>query len=205
MSPLLSGLVTAPRARLPQAAAAAAASDAAREFAERISGLEGEERRSALLDLVRGHTALVLGHAEAGSIEPGRGFLELGLDSLSAVELRNRLGAVVGRRLPATLVFDYPSPAALAGYLGELLPSGDGAPGAPAAPTVLAELDRLESLLAGVNQGDDDRDAITSRLRQVMSAWNDAEGPAGGESDESLGSATANELFDLLDSELGSS
>ncbi|MER5642144.1 type I polyketide synthase [Kitasatospora sp. NPDC002227] len=185
-------------------AAQAGAADPAAEFQQRIGGLTGADRERALLELVQSHTALVLGHASAGGIDPGRGFLELGLDSLSAVELRNRLGAVVGRRLPATLIFDYPSPTTLAQYLGEQLPSG-GDSTSPA-PLVHAELDRLEALLAGVAAGDTESDGITTRLRELLSTWQKTQSPADGPSAaESLELATADELFDLLDSELGTS
>ncbi|ONI92324.1 hypothetical protein ALI22I_04500 [Saccharothrix sp. ALI-22-I] len=100
-------------------------------------------RHDALLHLVRTHAAGVLGHPSPEAVEPYRPFRELGLDSLTAVELRNLLGATTDRRWPITLVFDHPTPAALAEFLdGELF-------AAPRPGTALDEIDHLEqSLLA---------------------------------------------------------
>ena len=90
-------------------------------LARRLVGLSVGEREAVVLDVVRGEVAVVLGHSSPGSVGADRALGELGFDSLMAVELRNRLNGVSGLRLPTTLVFDYPSPAALAGFLvGEL-------------------------------------------------------------------------------------
>ncbi|MET0237507.1 MAG: SDR family NAD(P)-dependent oxidoreductase [Kibdelosporangium sp.] len=94
-----------------------------------LAGLPEAERGRMVLDLVRGQVAAVLGHDDMASIEARRGFTELGLDSLAAIELRNRLQTATGRRLPATLMFDYPNSQALAGFLlTELAPADMAGP-----------------------------------------------------------------------------
>ena len=116
--PLLRGLI---RTRVRRAVAGAETADS---LVRRLQALPEDERRDALLELVRGHAAAVLGHDSGGEIDPGRQFRDLGFDSLTAVELRNQLTAATGLRLPATMVFDHPTPDVLADHLlGELLGS----------------------------------------------------------------------------------
>ncbi|MFI7578772.1 beta-ketoacyl synthase N-terminal-like domain-containing protein, partial [Micromonospora sp. NPDC049497] len=96
--------------------------DTGASLVDRLAGLGQDERRAALEDLLRTTVAVVLGHATAESIQLGRAFRDLGFDSLTSVELRNRLSMVTGLQLPATLVFDHPTPAAVVGYLAGRLP-----------------------------------------------------------------------------------
>ncbi|MFD7506786.1 type I polyketide synthase, partial [Streptomyces sp. NPDC059850] len=113
LPPLFRGLVRVPPRRAAQAAAAAQSG----ALAQQLAGVPTTEAEAIVLTLVRTQVAAVLGFAGPETVEPQRAFSEVGFDSLTAVELRNRLTAVTGVRLPATLTFDYPTPAALATYL----------------------------------------------------------------------------------------
>ncbi|MFJ9777891.1 type I polyketide synthase, partial [Kitasatospora sp. NPDC101157] len=126
LPPVLRGLVTAPVRRNAAAAADTGASDGNR-LARSLAGLPEAQQERVLLDLVATEVATVLGLAANEPLDPGQVFKDLGFDSLTAVELRNRLGAATGLRLPATLAFDQPSPSALAGYLRTRLLEGRAA------------------------------------------------------------------------------
>ncbi|MEU4898996.1 type I polyketide synthase, partial [Streptomyces sp. NPDC044780] len=139
---LLKGLVTSTptrRGATRRAVSSAATAPGARSLAERLAGMSVEEQRRILLDLVRTDVATVLGHTSAENLDDTQTFKELGFDSLTAVELRNRLNAATALRLTSTLVFDYPTPIALVEHLRTALVGDDAAPAATA--TVAAAVD----------------------------------------------------------------
>ncbi|MGW2378481.1 type I polyketide synthase, partial [Kitasatospora sp. NPDC001683] len=131
---LLRGLV---HSRVRRAAVAGTAASAG--LAQRLSGLTADERRATVLELVRDRIAVVLGHEGGSVVDPSRAFQDLGFDSLTAVELRNRLKAVTGLQLPATVVFDYPTANALAGCVLEGLFGREKAEELPAVLPVLSD------------------------------------------------------------------
>ncbi|CAC22145.1 SDR family NAD(P)-dependent oxidoreductase [Streptomyces coelicolor] len=176
---------------------------AAESFAQRLAGLSVPERRQAALDLVRVEVAAALGHSGPDAVPAERAFQEMGFDSMTAVELRNRLIAASGARLAAAVVFDHPTPEALAEHLlGEVAPEAAGDPAQP----LLSELDRLEASLSALAGDGRARSAVSVRLQTILSRLNEAAGPD--ESSDvvsSLDSASADDLFDFIDNQLGRS
>ncbi|MFD4695812.1 type I polyketide synthase, partial [Streptomyces sp. NPDC058463] len=119
-------------ADLPEAVSTPPASDendGSTGLRRQLDGMQTAQRRQLVLDVVRTHAAAVLGHAGAESVEASRAFRDLGFDSLMAVEVRNRLQSATGLRLPASLVFDHPTPLVLTEFLlAELTGTEPGAP-----------------------------------------------------------------------------
>jgi acyl carrier protein len=142
----------------------------------------------------------VLGHDSAAAVDPRRQFLELGLDSVTSVELRNRLGLATGLRLPATVVFDHPSVSDLARHLQAELFGGALRPESPGA----VELDHLEGLLTELPDGDPSRVEIVGRLRHLLWSATGADRPAEDAVDsKELEAATNEEIFDFIEKEFG--
>ncbi|MEU1329131.1 SDR family NAD(P)-dependent oxidoreductase [Streptomyces sp. NPDC005865] len=211
--PLLRGLATATStspmggASRPTAAAVAQPAD----LAGRLAALPPSDRHHTLVRLIREQAATVLGQ-RTDSLATGSTFKELGFDSLTAVELRNRLSAATGLRLPSGLVFDHPDADILAAHLGaQLAPDGapDGAAGGPnagqeATDPVLRDLARLETALTGSLAEHVDADAVTARLEALLTKWKAVgAAPGSGSTKEQLEVATTDQVLDFIDKELG--
>ncbi|MEU8827598.1 SDR family NAD(P)-dependent oxidoreductase [Streptomyces sp. NPDC048636] len=175
------------------------------DWAARLAGLSATERHRLVLNLVRGHAATVLGHTDVDAVQADTSFKELGFDSLTAVELRNRLAAATGLRLPAAMVFDYPEATALAEHLLERLAPGEGATDRrDGVDPVLNELARLDTTLTALDTDDEGRQRITKRLSGLLAKWNGggATDPAASTGYSGLESASDDEMFELIDREL---
>ncbi|WP_443045107.1 type I polyketide synthase [Streptomyces sp. Go40/10] len=162
LAPMLQGLV-----RRPWRAAATGVPVRADSLSARLAGLPEEAQSETLLNLVRDEVAVVLGHADAENITPGQAFSDMGFDSLTAVELRNRLAGATGIQLPATLIFDYPSPAAIAEHLrAELVPV------AAAGTVELTDVDEIElrKVLASVPLKRLEELGVLRQLMHLMTA-----------------------------------
>ncbi|MER7761398.1 SDR family NAD(P)-dependent oxidoreductase [Streptomyces sp. NPDC097619] len=185
-------------------AAGAPAADPAAELGAKLAALSDIEQEQLVLTLVRDTVAAVLVRGDGDSIAPDRAFQDLGFDSLTAVDLRNRLTAATGIKLPGTLVFDHPTPAALTGYLrGRLAP-----PAPDARELISAELDQMDALLTTLPADARDRQDVAARLRALLSRLDGADAaleaaPADEDPADALASASVDDLFSLIDKELG--
>jgi hypothetical protein len=173
---------------------------------ERLLPLSAPDRATALVELVRAEAATAAGLPTADAVPAGKPFQNLGFDSLMAVDLRNRLSALTGLRLPATLVFDHPTPKDLAALLHERL---DLTPAQAPDPALLA----LESLEQSLRAPADDparRASLTLRLRVLLTKLEEAPAttdpaaaPADDATDTDLSTASTEELLSLIGDEFG--
>ena len=167
LPPMFVDLINATARRQVDDSLAAAKSKSA--LLQRLEGLPEDEQQEILLDLVRSHIATVLGNTTPEAIDPDKAFQELGFDSLTAVEMRNRLKAATGLPLSPTLIFDYPNSAALAGYFHQELVGAS----AEAAPKAAPGEEEIQRVVASIP---------VKRLRQagvldlLLSLANEAEG-----------------------------
>ncbi|MFC8722530.1 phosphopantetheine-binding protein, partial [Kitasatospora sp. NPDC057198] len=201
--PLLSGLVRPTRTR--RSSVAEHGTEGGQALAARLAPLSADERLDAVRELVLSQAALVLGMAGPGSLHAERSFRDVGFESLTAVELRNRLNGATGLRLPATAVFDYPSPSALADFVVREL-FGTVAEES-AALSAYSGLDRLEASLTDLLGDESARARVTARLKDILSALSDAGAPGEGDDDASVAdriqSASDDDMFDFIDNQLG--
>ncbi|MEJ2870701.1 SDR family NAD(P)-dependent oxidoreductase [Actinomycetospora sp. OC33-EN08] len=175
-------------ADLPEAAVGTPAPSTSGRLADALASTD--DRARVLLDGVRGVVAGVLGHAGTDAVAPNRPFRDLGVDSLTAVELRNRLAAELGVELPAGLVFDHPTPAALAEHVGGLVGATE--------PSVLDDADRLATAVDAATLDELTRGRLAVRLRRVLAALDGGRA----EADDEAVTDLDDELADLDDDDL---
>jgi polyketide synthase 12 len=185
--------------------AAATAATRPRDLAAQLAGLDAAERQSILLEIVRTQAATALGHADIGAVRPESNFKDMGFDSLTAVELRNRLSTVTGLRLSPAMVFDYPDPPSLVGYLdSQLSREIPATPAAVAFDSVLEEIAKLEGMLTALRGNGLEPKAVEARLEALLGSWIAAHRRQdGGTVAERLEVATADQVLEFIDSELG--
>ncbi len=165
----------------------------------RLAAVPEHERGQVVRDVVCAEAAGILGYDSPGAIEARLTFKELGFDSLAAVEFRNRLVLATGLALPTTLIFDHPTPAALAEHLlGEL-----GSGGVAAVDPFDPALDELERRLASLPADDAHRLRVTRRLQTILSGLGGEHPPHDGLAvAQMVQGASAEEVFDFIDAEL---
>ncbi len=198
LPPMLRGLATAGARPTRRTAAGAQVTD----LPARLASMTPAEQQQFLLTLVRTNAATVLGHSGPETVRADTPFKDLGFDSLTAVELRNRLTMATGLRLPAALVFRYPTPQAIAEHLREeICPAQD-----ESALPVLRELEQLEAAIARFKPEGDAGTELAKRLETLL--WRLGDGAADVDhtvDGEALESASDDEMFALIDQQLRSS
>ncbi|MGC0422076.1 polyketide synthase 7 [Embleya sp. AB8] len=203
-SPLLRRLLGTPAEPGGPASAGSEAGDGT--IAQRVRSLPRADAEALLLDAVRAQTAIVLGLADTTKVGPTVAFRDLGIDSLMALELRNKLAAVTGSKLSATLAFDHPNPTALARFLNAGIHPDAGADPETAADLLAKEIEGLGARLEEtfLELGARDKASISALLGELQGRVRSmvSDGSPVGIVDR-ISSASAGELFSLLDKELG--
>jgi polyketide synthase 7 len=201
LPPLLSELVAGPARRVIDDTDVTASVTG---LSARLHGLSPEARHRELVDLVCANAAMVLGVPNPADLNSGSAFGELGFDSLTAVELRNRLKNATGLTLSPTLIFDYPTPVVLATHLDTQL-AGDAGDGEP--PNLMGRFNditrELQALLGAPNWNADDKSVLRARIRHLLAALPPSEPSDAEHLDDDLDAATESQLFAILDEELG--
>jgi NAD(P)-dependent dehydrogenase (short-subunit alcohol dehydrogenase family) len=186
LPPVFRRLVRAPRRR---------ALGPVQSLASRLAAAGPAEHKALVLSLVADEVAVVLDHRSAADIDPGMAFKEMGFDSLAAVELRNRLNAITGLRLAPAMVFDFPTPLALAEHL---LAEATGA-----AEDGGDQLDQLTEVLGAMSAGDPGRLKVAARLRALAADLEDGSGADSGVlGSEQLEAASDEELMEFIDAQV---
>ncbi|MGO8938945.1 MAG: SDR family NAD(P)-dependent oxidoreductase [Mycobacterium sp.] len=174
----------------------------------RLQGLSAEQRHSLLAELVCTNAATVLGHSSA-DIDADVAFQELGFDSLTAVELRNRLKTATGLTLSPAVIFDHPTPAALAEHIDGQLSSAPIATDTPNnEPNRLARFDdiarELQTLLNQADWSPDDKTHFSARIQTILSDLTTKPVNESPPIDDDIATATESQLFAILDEDVGS-
>jgi polyketide synthase 7 len=205
LPPLLSQLVARPIRRVIDETDTTSASMTS--LVTRLQGLSVEQRHSELVDLVCRNAATVLGRPNAGDINAGSVFQDLGFDSLTAVELRNRLKTATGLTLSPTLIFDYPTPIVLAEHLETRLVVPTTTAAQPDLMARFNDITReLQTLLNQPDWQPEDKPHLTTRIQTLLTTLSAQLDPYDQQDadDEDIHTATESQLFAILDEELGS-
>ncbi|MFH8979150.1 SDR family NAD(P)-dependent oxidoreductase, partial [Streptomyces sp. NPDC017890] len=195
--PVLRGLAPAVPVRK-----AAESGDGGASLRRRLTELSAAEQSQAVLELVRRQVAAVLRYADTRAVDTTRTFQEAGFDSLTAVDLRNRLTAATGVRLPATAVFDYPTPAALGAYLLTRVAPEAADPVA----AQLRQLDRVASVISAMATDATLHERLSERMESIVAMWADLRRPTQADpAGQDLDSASLEDMFGIIDQELDGS
>jgi acyl carrier protein len=190
----------------------------------RLEGLTPEQRHSELVELVCSNATAVLGHLNVADINADTGFQDLGFDSLSAVELRNRLKTATGLTMSPTVIFDYPTPSALAGHFDTELAAAAATtttatsratPTASDQPTSMARFNditrELQTLISQPHWNPDERTQLGTRLEILLATAGvtplstDLFQPEDSDDlyNDDISTATESQLFAILDEDPG--